>query len=125
MPTERLEQAVAAVLITSGLAFGIAAAFVYIPTFILLDAFLRRPLKRPRAVLIGSMLALLPRLLIAWRFEESESATAWLFYWARHLPQFPFAVLPFAIAGAVFGWLWCETEKNPNDVVASHLRRAV
>lgn len=66
LPTERLEQAVAAFLVTSGVAFGIAAMFVYIPTFILLDAFLRRPLNRPRAVLIGSMLALLPRVLIAW-----------------------------------------------------------
>jgi hypothetical protein len=94
-----------------------AATFVYIPTFILLDAFVRRPLNRRRALLVGGILALVPRLLIAWRFEEAESAAAWLLYWVRHLANFPFAVLPFAIAGAVFGLLWCETGKNTNDVV--------
>ena len=125
MPTERLEQAAAAFFMASGAAFGIAATIVYIPTFILLDALLRRRLNRTRAMLIGGILALVPRVLIAWRIDEAESATAWLLYWARHWPQFPLAVLPFAIAGAVFGWLWSEKGKYPNDVVARRLRRAV
>jgi hypothetical protein len=63
-PTERLEHAGEAVLITAGVAFDIAATFVYIPTFVMLDAFVRRPLNRSRALLVGGILALVPRLLI-------------------------------------------------------------
>ena len=106
MPIERVEQILAAVLITAGVAFAIGATFVYIPTFILLNRSLRRPLTRTRAVLIGGALGLVPRILIAWRFEESGLGTALVIDCVRRLPHFALSVLPFAIAGAVFGLLW-------------------
>ena len=109
MPTERLERlerSGEAALIASGAAFAIAALFVYLPIFILLDAYLRRPISRTRAVLVGVILALAPRVFIAWMFEEAGSVTAWLLYWARHMESFPYGFLLFAIPGAIFGLLW-------------------
>src|SRR5512139_518918 len=67
--------------------FAMAAALVYVPTFSVLEYLSLRPLTRVRAVLLGSALALVPRLLMGWRFDESDSPRAWLVYWASHLRQ--------------------------------------
>ncbi len=124
-PQNDLEQVTSFAFIGIGLAFAITAAGIYIPTFILFDTLLGTPLNRARAVLVGGILALVPRLLFAWRVEESQSATAWLLYWARHLPQFPVTMLPFAIGGVAFGLLWWKPAKNQHDIVAPRTRRAV
>jgi hypothetical protein len=86
--------------------FASAAALVYVPTFSVLEKLSHRPLTRVRAVLLGSALALVPRLLIAWSFQESGSVVAWLAYWSGRLPKFALSLLPFVIPGAVFGLLW-------------------
>jgi cytochrome bd-type quinol oxidase subunit 2 len=102
--------------------FAIAAVLVYIPTFSALEALSHRRLSRTRAIVLGVALALVPRLVVAWRFQESASPAAWLLYWARHLARFPIGILPFAIPGAVFGLLWSS---NVHNECVAPSRRAV
>lgn len=109
-----------------GAIFAVVAAAVHVPVFTLLEAVLPRRLSRPVASSIGAGLAPVAHLGIAWRFREAEdpqTVTAWLIYWAAHLPELAIGILPFAAAGALFGLLWAgahderTTRRRPERAV--------
>jgi hypothetical protein len=92
--------------------FALTAAVLYVPVFAAVGAALPHHMTRRVGILMGIALAPAAYLAIAWRFRESEgpqTITAVVLYWVRHLPEFAFGILPFAIAGAVFGILWSRS----------------
>ncbi len=55
--------------------------------------------------------------IAAWGHESDDPQTlgAWIRFWAahaRHAPAVLVAMLPFAVAGAVFGLLWSGTRRE-------------
>jgi len=109
-PQSDFEQRATAGLVGFCILFAMTSALVYVPIFTFLDSWLRRPMNRTKALLVGAGLAIVPRLIMAWRFGEFESPTAWVGYWVRHPTGFPLGFLPFVIAGAVFGLLWPQPD---------------
>ena len=89
--------------------FAVVAVAVYIPVFGVLSALLRERFGRIAAAIVGACLAPTSYLAIVWRSHEAEdpqTLSAWLADWTRHLPEVAAGILPFAIAGIVFGLLW-------------------
>jgi hypothetical protein len=94
-----------------GLVFALIAALLYLPIFGVVAAGFRQQVTRMRAVGLGAALAPIAYLAVLWRFRESEdpqTLAAWVGYWARH-PEITVGVLPFVVAGAIFGWIFSST----------------
>ena len=92
-----------------GAVFAVALALVHVPIFALTDAFRSRRLTRRAAAWLGAALAPCGYLMIAWRFGEFDgrhSIAQWLLYSAAQLPAVMLALLPYVLAGALFGVLW-------------------
>jgi hypothetical protein len=92
--------------------FALTAAVLYVPVFAAVGAALHHHMTRAMGILIGIALAPAAYLAIAWRFRDSDSPqtiTALVLYWVAHLPEFALGILPFAIAGALFGILWSRS----------------
>ena len=100
------------VSIAFGGIFALTAAVLYVPVFAAVGAALRHHMTRTMGILMGIALAPAVYLAIAWRFRDSDgpqTISALVLYWIAHLPEFAFGMLPFAIAGALFGILWSRS----------------
>jgi hypothetical protein len=87
--------------------FAFVAAVLYVPTFVLLASVLRDRLTGPLSVIAGAMLAPFVLLAVAMAFRESESprtAWQWATYWVQNLPGVVIGLIPYAAAGAAFGF---------------------
>lgn len=94
-----------------GAVFAAVAATLHLPVFLILSITAASRLTRGVAALIGAALAPVVYLGVAMAFRESEgpqTALAWTRYWAQNPAAFLGGVVPFAIAGAIFGlaWVW-------------------
>lgn len=107
--TDHLVHNAADVSLAFGGTFALTAALVYIPAFSLIESLRRNALNRYATVAVGVALSPSAYVALAWRFREApdpQTLGGWVVYWAGHIPGVVLGVLPFAIAGAVFGWLW-------------------
>jgi|SRR5690242_9803059 hypothetical protein len=44
--------------------------------------------------------------------DDPQTLGAWIRFWTAHVPPVLVAILPFAVAGAVFGLLWPGTRRR-------------
>jgi hypothetical protein len=88
---------------------------IYMAVFGLIERWKASPVSRNAAVVLGAVLAPLSYAAIAAWFHESDDPQTlggWIRFWAAHLPAVLVAMLPFAVAGAVFGLLWPGTRRR-------------
>jgi hypothetical protein len=88
--------------------FAIVAAVVHVPVFVALSRLQREWLTEWRAVLIGTLLAPVTSMAITFTYRGSEdpgTLFAMLRQWLRYAPEVALGMLPFAVGGAVFGFV--------------------
>jgi hypothetical protein len=99
-----------------GLVFAVLAALWYVPVFWILTFVMRRVPGYTVSALTGAVFAPLALLSVAIRFQESEgpnTVAQWISYWMTHPLPFITGALPFAGAGALFGYFWSRSMRNP------------
>jgi hypothetical protein len=94
-----------------GSVFAVVAATLHLPIFLILTIFAPQRVTRTVAMTVGAGLAPVVYLAIAMAFNESDGPRnlfEWLRYWGRNPGNLLGGVLPFALAGALFGlaWVW-------------------
>lgn len=89
--------------------FGAVAATLHVPIFLILNVLAAERLTRAVAVLVGAALAPAVTLALATAFGGStgpQTPLEWSRYWLDNPAAFLASVVPFAIAGGVFGLAW-------------------
>jgi hypothetical protein len=98
------------------LVFAIVAAFVCVPSFLLLGRVRSVATDRRLMAALGTLLA--PAVFIAFRiaFSESEdprTTWGWIQHWVQHPTELAVGSLPFLIPGAIFGFTWSIRHQRP------------
>jgi hypothetical protein len=104
-----------------GSVFAVVAATLHLPMFLILTIFAPQRITRTVAVTVGTALAPVVYLAIAMAFNESDGPRdvfEWMRYWGRHPGGLLAGVVPFALAGAVYGfaWVWPAMERPDRRV---------
>jgi hypothetical protein len=92
-----------------GSVFAVVAATLHLPIFLILTIFARQQMTRTVAVTVGAALAPIVYLAVAMVFNDSDgprNVFEWLRYWGRNPGGLLAGVVPFALAGAVYGFAW-------------------
>ena len=102
------------VSIAFGAVFAVVAAVLHVPVFAALGRLVQGPGRRFVAFAVGMGLTPAAYIAVAMTLRESEdpgTVTGWLSYWAGHPGELAIGLLPFMLAGAVFGLLWPAAPK--------------
>jgi hypothetical protein len=98
--------------------FACVAAFVCVPSFLLIGRVPRVATDRRLMASFGALVA--PMAFIAFRiaFAESEDPQTiwgWIQHWAQHPTELAVGSFPFLIPGAIFGFTWSTRNQRSTN----------
>jgi hypothetical protein len=98
------------VTVAFGGLFAIVAAVLYVPAFFALGRIVRPPLTPGHGAAIGVLLAPVMLMVLGVTFRDSAESVGGaivglLQFWSRQPAEFVLGLIPYAIAGAVFGFI--------------------